>query len=386
MKILMISRNTLYTSPGGDTVQLEMTANHLRTLGVDVDIYAGSESVNYEDYDLLHFFNITRPDNIICHMKKQVPYVVSTVFVDYSEYDRKVRGGISGMLFKMLSSSQIEYAKAIARFLVGRDTISSRYFVLHGQFRSVMHVAENAMLLLPNSHSEYRRFENAFGRKFSYRKVVNAINRDVFNGSVIPDENYKDHILAVGRIEGLKNQLNVIKAVIGTRYRLTIIGRPTLNQKSYYEACRKLAAGHANINFVERQLAHKELVSIYKAARVHVLASWFETTGLVSLEAAMMDCNIVATRKGDTEEYFGDMAYYCDPGDVASIRNAIDQAYNSPVSDKLKSHISANYTWDHAAQQTYEAYEIALKAFRTETGINKSLYRRFQATFFNGGN
>ena len=367
MKILMISRYTLYTSPGGDTVQLEMTAKHLRALGVEVDIYSGSMSANYEDYDLLHFFNITRPDNIICHLKKKVPYVVSTVFVDYSEYDKEIRGGVAGILFKILSASQIEYAKAIARFVVGRDTINSRYFVMHGQLKSVVHVAENAKLLLPNSHSEHSRFEKMFGRKFRYRKVVNAINPDIFNPAVVTANNdYNDHILAVGRIEGLKNQLNVIKAVIGTKYKLTIIGRPTLNQQSYYEACRKLASGHANINFIERQLEHKELVSIYKAARVHVLASWFETTGLVSLEAAMMDCNIVATRKGDTEEYLGDMAYYCDPADVSSIRDAIDQAYSNPVNARLKSHIAANYTWRQAALQTYEAYRVALQEFKFE--------------------
>src|SRR5688572_23481658 len=232
MKILMISRGTLHTSPGGDTVQLELTANHLRDLGVEVDIYSAEMDVDYEKYDLLHFFNITRPDNIICHMKKKVPYVVSTVFVDYSEYDKKKRKGLSGILFRFLTASQIEYAKAIARFLMGRDTIKSSYFLFHGQFKSVIHVAENAKMLLPNSHSEYDRFQKAFGREFRYRKVVNAINPDVFNSSVKPDNRYKDHILSVGRIEGLKNQLNVIKAIINTDYQLTIIGRPALNQKS----------------------------------------------------------------------------------------------------------------------------------------------------------
>jgi glycosyltransferase involved in cell wall biosynthesis len=363
MKILMISRGTLYTSPGGDTIQLEMTAKHLRELGVEVDIYIDTMHVDYEKYDLIHFFNITRPDNIICHMRKKVPFVVSTVFVDYSEYDKNARKGISGMLFRFLSLSQIEYVKAIARFLLGRDTIKSLYFLLHGQFKSVLHVAENARLLLPNSHSEYRRFEKAFGRKFSYQKIVNAVNPDVFNHSVRPNNNYKDHILAVGRIEGLKNQLNVIKALLGTDLQLTIIGRPTLNQRSYYDECRKTASGHANIHFVDRQLSHSELVAIYKAARVHVLASWFETTGLVSLEAAMMNCNIVITRKGDAEEYFRDMAYYCDPVDVCSIRQAIMDAYNSPINPKLKQHISTNYTWAQTAVQTLGAYNSVTGAY-----------------------
>jgi glycosyltransferase involved in cell wall biosynthesis len=363
MKVLMISRSTMYSLPGGDTIQLEMTATHLRELGVEVDIYAGSRDVDYEKYDLLHFFNITRPDNILCHMKKKIPFVVSTIFVDYSEYDKTSRGGISGMLFKFLTASQIEYVKAIARYFAGTDVINSKYFLLSGQFRSVLHIADNAKLLLPNSHHEYKRFEDAFGKSYPYRKVVNGVNPIVCNRSIEPNNNYKDHIVVVGRIEGRKNQLNVIKAILKTNYKLTIIGRPTSNQKAYYDECQRTANGHSNISFIEKRLKYEELIAIYKAAKVSVLASWFETTGLVSLEAAMLDCNVVVTKKGDTVEYFGDMAYYCEPGDIDSIRNAIDEAYNSPINPKLKQHICVNYTWEKAAQQTYEAYRYALNDY-----------------------
>src|SRR5439155_18907308 len=143
----------------------------------------------------------------------------------------------------------------------------------------------------------------------------------------------------VARIEGLKNQLNVIKALGGTKYQLTIIGKAAINQMSYFNECRELASKYSNIHFVTEHIEHEKLASIYKAAKVHVLASWFETTGLVSLEAAMMDCNIVITRKGDTEEYFNDLAYYCEPDNIESIRDAIIKAYHSPVNDKLKSFI-----------------------------------------------
>ena len=36
MKVAFISRATLYSTPGGDTKQVDMTANYLRELGVDV--------------------------------------------------------------------------------------------------------------------------------------------------------------------------------------------------------------------------------------------------------------------------------------------------------------------------------------------------------------
>lgn len=359
MKVIMISRSTLYTSPGGDTMQIHMTAKHLRDLGVDVDILTSENHVQYDKYDLVHFFNIIRPDDIVHHIRKNRRYVISTVFVDYSEFDKSARPGLSGLIFKWMNPYHIEYIKCIARFILRRDTLKSSYFLFHGQYNSILHIAQHAKLLLPNSHNEYRRFQKAFG-DFPYRKVVNAVDPQVFNDAVKPDEAYRDHILVVGRIEGIKNQLNVIKAVIGTNYQLTIIGKSSLNQRGYYEACRKAAQGHPNIHFVEEQLDHERLASIYKAARVHVLASWFETTGLVSLEAGLMECNLVVTRKGDTEEYFQDMAFYCEPDDVVSIRRAIDEAYNARPVARLKSMIKENYNWRQTAQQTLEAYKVAL--------------------------
>jgi glycosyltransferase involved in cell wall biosynthesis len=359
MKVIMISRSTLYNSPGGDTIQIHMTAKHLRELGVEVDILTSENNVDYEKYDLIHFFNIIRPDDIVHHLQKNRPYVISTIFVDYSEFDKTARSGISGLIFKLLNPYHIEYIKCIARFILRRDTLKSSYFLLNGQFRSILHIARNAKLLLPNSHSEYRRFQKAFG-DFPYKKVVNAVNPDIFNDSVIPDEAFRDHVIVVGRIEGIKNQLNVIKAMMNTEFQLTIIGKSSLNQKTYYQACRKLAEGYANIHFLEEQVDHRRLASIYKAAKVHVLASWFETTGLVSLEAGLMGCNVVVTRKGDTEEYFENMAFYCEPDNVDSIRDAIHKAYHTSPKENLKSFIRTNYTWDQTAQQTFEAYQAAL--------------------------
>lgn len=58
MKVAFISRATLYSSPGGDTKQLEETAAGLRSMGVTVDVYLTNQPIDYTQYDLLHFFNI----------------------------------------------------------------------------------------------------------------------------------------------------------------------------------------------------------------------------------------------------------------------------------------------------------------------------------------
>ncbi|MNL46427.1 hypothetical protein D3C87_1691360 [compost metagenome] len=90
------------------------------------------------------------------------------------------------------------------------------------------------------------------------------------------------------------------------------------------------------------------------------MPSWFETTGLSSLEAAIMDCNIVVTRKGDTEEYFQDLAFYCEPDNVSSIKNAVIKAFNEPCRDSLKELILKEYVWEKTAEETLKAYNLVL--------------------------
>ena len=85
MKVAFIARATLYKVPGGDTVQILETAKHLHELGVEVSIFLSHEKINYQEFDLLHFFNLVRPADILYHIKRtNTPYVISPIFVDYS--------------------------------------------------------------------------------------------------------------------------------------------------------------------------------------------------------------------------------------------------------------------------------------------------------------
>ena len=104
----------------------------------------------------------------------------------------------------------------------------------------------------------------------------------------------------------------------------------------------------------------EDLANAYAAAKVHVLASWYETPGLSSLEAALAGCNIVITAKGATEEYFGNYAEYCDPASIDSIRKAIIRALSREPSDELRNIIKTKYNWKVAAERTLQAYNAIL--------------------------
>jgi glycosyltransferase involved in cell wall biosynthesis len=370
-RVAMIVRTTLYSTRGGDTVQVIQTARLLRQLGIAVDIKLTNELINYSQYNLLHFFNITRPADILNHIgKAKLPFVISTILVDYSEYDKYHRKGLSGLIFRNLPASTIEYMKVFSRWLKGNDKMMSFTYALKGQNRSIKEILRRAVLLLPNSASEYKRVSQVYGCQKQHIVVPNGVDGKLFsfNKDVKKDPKM---VLCVARIEGIKNQLNLIKALNDTSFNLFIIGAHAPNQISYYQTCRAIAA--ANIHFVD-QIPQESLVHYYQKAKVHALPSWFETTGLSSLESAAMGCNIVITDKGDTKEYFGDLAEYCSPDSPESILAAVEKASITPCNDRLRLKIASDYTWLKASQRTAEGYyETICKTCQPLSSVSKPL-------------
>jgi glycosyltransferase involved in cell wall biosynthesis len=359
MKVLFITRATLYSTPGGDTKQIDLTAAYLRQLGVEVDIKLTSETIDYSSYDLLHFFNIIRPADIMYHIDQAgKPYVVSTIFLDYGEFEKKSRGGLMGIMNKVLSEDQIEYVKAIARSIVNGEKIMSRKYLRWGHRKSIRYVAQHAGMLLPNSHNEYNRLAAKYNLQRPYRFIPNGIDAALAQRTTRKNEKYDQAVLCVARVEGRKNQLNLIRAMNNTPYKVFIHGKPSPNTTAYYEQCKAEAA--ANIQFTT-WLSEEELYEMFHSAKVHILPSYFETTGLSSLEAAVMGCNIVVTDKGDTVEYFKDNAWFCNPDDTASIRQAIEAAHAAPYNEAFRTKILQEYTWQKAAEETLKAYQTVLQ-------------------------
>jgi glycosyltransferase involved in cell wall biosynthesis len=354
MRVLMLSRASLFSAPGGDTVQITSTAKYLQKLGVEVDIcLANDMTIDYSKYDLLHLFNLIRPNDLLYHVRKSgKPFVLSTIYVDYSEYEKNNRKGILGLLSRFVDKYRIEYLKTIARAFKSKEKLISKEYWLLGQKRSMKRLATTAAFLLPNSLNEMKRLEKDLRIKNRFEIIPNAIDTEKFRLPQEPIE--RKGVICVARIEGLKNQMNLIKAINKTDWPLTIIGNAAPNHKGYSEQCKAIAG--SNVTFINH-ISQEELLGHYSKAKVHVLPSWFETTGLSSLEAAYMGCNIVVTKKGDTQDYFLDMATYCQPQDENSILEAIRTAYNKPYCDQLRERVEKEFTWEVTAKKTFQVYK-----------------------------
>lgn len=361
MKVALISRSSLYSVPGGDTTQVKATASHLKKIGVEADIKLSQQEINYQDYDLLHFFNVIRPADILKHIKKSnLPYLVSTIYVDYREYELTAQENSRARLYGLLGTNNVEYLKTIARTLKADLRLPCLEYLKNGQEKSIIKVISGASCLLPNSSNEHRRLCNDYPNEANFQIIPNAIEKDLFEyeeAKLQATLANKSGILCVGRIEGVKNQLNLIKAVNKTEHKLTIIGQAAPNHQAYYQECKRIAG--SKVQFIDH-LSQEELIEYYLKAKVHILASWFETTGLANLEAAMFGCNIVTTDRGDTKEYFKDYADYCDPRDLNSISAALENAMQKDCNLNFRKHILNYYTWEIAAQKTKQAYSEIL--------------------------
>ncbi|NLW47745.1 MAG: glycosyltransferase [Firmicutes bacterium] len=332
MKVLIQNRSNYLNSIAGDSIQLSKTKEYLEKLGVQITVSSKWE-VDLSRYDLTHLFNIMPVEDTYRQYQNskryRKKYVLSTIYWDPQE-------------FLNTSSQMVTFQK---------------WWTITMPFRQ--EIIKEAALILPNSNLEYELLKKNFGKLPPEIIVPNAADR--FFATAKPEgffQKYriKDFLLSVGRICQRKNQLTLIRVAKELNLPLVLIG--PINDGIYYRECRRESAGH-QVTFIDA-LAPLELASAYASARVHALISWYDTPGLVSLEAAMAGCKIVTTDRGSAAEYFRDQAFYCDPGRIESIRAAIKNAWYSKKDPQLKDRILMNYTWEKAAQKTFQAYQAAL--------------------------
>jgi glycosyltransferase involved in cell wall biosynthesis len=369
LRVLFSSRTSLYSTPGGDTIIIHKTAESLRLLGCDVTISMDLDHP-LDGYDVVHLFNLTRPQETYYQARRAtklgIPVILSPIYVDYTEGDRVARGPFQNLIFRSISPSSAGYLKMLARCFTNRELNRGTAATLTRGFRGAQRdLIRMSSFLLPNSESEMARIRRDFPETIGARSAVvpNAVDPALFNQNFTgAAQEFSDCILSVGRIERRKCQLQLVRAVKGTGLKLVLIGKPGPNQIAYFEQIKREMDDNVTI------LDHVDQSSLrqyYAACKVHALVSWMETAGMSSLEAAAMGANIVITDKGDTRDYFGDLAYYCSPDSVASIRETLLRAYSAPRSTLLQGRVLNHYTWTHVAQGTFDAYREVLGSLRS---------------------
>lgn len=344
--------------PGGHVVQLRRTAAALRLLGVEVMETTDPELPD-ERFDLVHGFGMgVHARHVEMARRRGLPVIITPIYVGV-RYDS--RGPEVGLGAREALGRLSRGVRMGVDSLRGREAVTRRALSEVGRELDRIRAWSAADVLLVNAVGEGELLSRDLGVQTEIRVLPNAVDPELF--SPVPGvERESRSAIFVGRLEPHKNQLGLIKALGGTDIGLTIVGPPHPHHHDYAKACRAAAQG-MRVRFVESVL-HDELAPYYSAAAVHVLPSWFETTGLVSLEAALCDCAVVSTSRGHAREYLRDDAHYCDPASPQSIRQAVRSALDAGPSSALHARILDQYTWTQTAHETLAAYEEVLRRRR----------------------
>lgn len=366
IRALWLVRPNLTSSPGGDTTQVLETAASLRAQGVTVELSSVSNP-DLSGFDIVHLFHLDRVwENVHwCRLVRAagIPAALSPIHWPTEKFDRRGRRGLARMVERVGGTGSYNRLKlwyhAAAQALKRGDRRSTHAALDFQAGRRF--VLGTASVLLPNSEAEREQLAAGFPGDHGVFVVPNAVNPNHFTdrgGDPRPNGDGRDRaVLCVGRIEPRKNQLAIIRALRGSGLRLRIVGRAGDFNRRYERQCRREAG--SNVEFLGWK-EPAELVELYRASAAHVSASWYETPGLASLEAASCGRPIVVTPGGATREYFGGDAEYCAPDDVVSIRRAVERALARPASNGLANRIATEFTWEVAAQETIKAYEWAV--------------------------
>jgi glycosyltransferase involved in cell wall biosynthesis len=269
--------------------------------------------------DLVQLFNFSTYDATHAHALRAValgiPFVVTAFYEDWPAFKVAAETSLQDHRRRLGLPPSVDL-EAYARLHEGeeRDLLARMAFV-----------AEHARAVIATGAEEAARLARDFpGARV--RVIPLGIPRLVAGDADAFRARYgtRDFVLSVGRVEPRKNQLALLEALADDPVDVVLATGGQAYRTDYLEACRAFRRRGRTLYLPA--LSPAELAGAYRAARVHVLPSWFELPGFVTLEALAAGTAAVASDRGTIRDYLGDTILYAPPDDPAALRRAIDAA------------------------------------------------------------
>jgi glycosyltransferase involved in cell wall biosynthesis len=172
----------------------------------------------------------------------------------------------------------------------------------------------------------------------------------------------KPYLLYVGIRGGYKNFLGLLEAyasspLLRTEYGLICFGGGAFSQDE-----QKVFEMHGldQAQIIQIGGSDQLLAELYKNASVFVYPSLYEGFGMPPLEAMAHDCPVACSNSGSIPEVVADAGEYFDPGNIESLRVAIEHVTESASHRGAlikKGHERLKlFSWDHCATKTLDVY------------------------------
>lgn len=370
IKIAFCNRPSYDNPLGGDAVQMLKTKEKLEELyNLQIDIITDPNLIT-KDYSIVHVFNFLTYKITDAFIKQasslHIPIVSSCIYWDYSYSGTGIFFEAIKHYPNYISRNRICFLRNILRSLgkilprpVGTSLVFQKYlrkFIKYSTYIAPNSLEERDLLLKfagINDRSATHKFQVVYNGVQLEKK--NILSKEKFFSKYNIPEGY---ILQVGRIEYLKNQLNLLYA-LKDHPQIPIVFVGQVYSNSYFNRILQLAQKRGNVYFISK-VDHEDIASFYQYAALHVLLSLRESPGLVNLEAASLSCPIVLSDKRfiPIDTYFKNAAYVVDPLNISLIKKVVLEAYTERQITNID---MSNFSWDNVAMQTFQIYEKILK-------------------------
>ena len=377
MRILLVNHGTAGDWGGGDGVQMRETGKRLRERGYSVEL-VNADRFNPSGFDLVHLFNCRVhhcfEQQMLSCKEANVPVVVSPIWVSIARALWGSRGSV-GLLQKAVHEGeaaahglleQLRERKLTVMLADGHVQASGDGSWDQSGLRLVAELLKSVDGLLPNSWLELQAVRSDLHWDGDCFEVAHyGVDPRLFLDA---DPNpFRERfglsgpfVLQAGRIEPAKNQAMLCWALLDTNLPIVLIGKSD-HWPSYKELCARISDERL---LVIEHLDQAALASAYAAAAVHVLPSWMETCGLVSLEAALSGTPLVGSTFGHELEYLEGDAWYADPADPQSIRKAVLTAIEAGrhclQAQRMKRKVLERFNWEQTVDATERLYRRVL--------------------------
>lgn len=175
------------------------------------------------------------------------------------------------------------------------------------------------------------------------------------------------YLFTIGTVQPRKNYARVVEALAalhqrGHDYKLVIAGgRGWLEDDLYHTIDRLNMQSHVKlIGFVD----DADLPALYSSAACTVFVSLYEGFGLPVLESMACGTPVITSNISSLPEVAGDAAPTVAPTDTRAIRDTIEAVITNPAYHaELRAQGLAQarrFTWDNAAKQLMDVYEMML--------------------------
>lgn len=238
-------------------------------------------------------------------------------------------------------------------------------FYLHGYGRKIITYADKIIFISPSYVEHVNRVcKIDFASK--YEIIPNGINNNWFL-----NENYQKNksiplkILYVGDFSRNKNIPRIIDFILRIQSKidctLTLVGG---GGNEHNEVLKKITfENNKKIFYLGRISNYEELINLYDNHDVFVLLSYYETFGLVCIEAISRGLPIIHTKSQGVDGYFEDnlFSFSCSPKSYEDFYNSLIQISTNYQNRSLEARIAAKeFEWKKIAKRYLDIYQLSI--------------------------